>query len=74
MSGEGGGTGRGGEGRGAGGGMRRGRPPGLRGKEIGLYYAKRSKEKKKAEERNKVCKRSQKIIFLISKIATNGDN
>ena len=31
-----------------------GPPPGLRGRDIGLYYAKRSKEKKEAKERNEV--------------------
>lgn len=45
------GGGRGGRGRGRGGG---GPPAGLSGKQIGLYYAKRGKERKIARERNEV--------------------
>lgn len=46
------GGGRGGRGRGRGGGG--GPPAGLSGKQIGLYYAKRGKERKIARERNEV--------------------
>ena len=52
--GDGGGRGRGGGGRGRGGGGRGGGgrggiPPGLRGREIGMYFAKKSREKQKRE-------------------------
>lgn len=46
----GGGRGRGGRG----GGGRGGRPAGLSGRDIGMFYAEKSKEKKKEKEKNEV--------------------
>lgn len=49
----GGGPNRGGGGRGRGRG-RGGPPPGLKGREIGMFYAQKSQEKKKEREKNEV--------------------
>ena len=58
-----GGRGGGGGGEGRGGGGRGGHPSGLKGKDIGLFYAKRGKERKVARERNEV---QMQIIIIIS--------
>ena len=52
----GGGRGRGGRGRGGG-----GPPSGLSGREIGMYYAKKSKQKKIEREDNTVCHIMQRL-------------
>ena len=50
----GGGRGRGGGGGGRGGGGRERPPPGLKGREIGMWYAQRSKEQTKEKEKQQV--------------------
>ena len=59
------GRGRGGPNRGGGRG-RGGRPPGLRGKEIGMYYRQQSITKKKEQERRDVLEQMSFDLALVS--------
>ena len=54
------------------GGRKQGPPPGLSGKDIGMYYAHRSRAKKKAQERNSVMMVMFRDVVHVYLVYNNG--